>query len=327
MDEVFERVVAENRKLQKEAKRLRERVAALESSRWWRLHPRFVAKRVVRSMHSDGRSRAGADEGSARTELEGVAQQWRLKLPYEERNRGAAPDEIALRDGLRLRIHPDSRSTFEQFCFASADMVDELDRFIATTKDRRRLLDVGAFQGIFSLVFAASNESKQALAVEPSPVAFAKLLYNLHRNAALRIEAVECALSNESGSLEMHYDWEQAVAGTGSGAPTLRVMSQTGDTLCEERGFAPDVIKIDVEGHEARVVEGLRRTIARNSPLIFLEAHPATIAANNGNGTLSDLARALAEVGYSQAELRGRVVPIDALIELNEIERLLLRPD
>src|SRR5439155_21445568 len=39
----------ENQRLAKEVRRLRERVAALESSRWWRLHPRFALRRMQRA--------------------------------------------------------------------------------------------------------------------------------------------------------------------------------------------------------------------------------------------------------------------------------------
>jgi predicted O-methyltransferase YrrM len=37
----------ENQRLHKELKELRERVAALETSRWWRLHPRFALARLA----------------------------------------------------------------------------------------------------------------------------------------------------------------------------------------------------------------------------------------------------------------------------------------
>jgi hypothetical protein len=39
--------VAENHRLQREVKQLRARMAAFETSRWWRLHPRFALTRVV----------------------------------------------------------------------------------------------------------------------------------------------------------------------------------------------------------------------------------------------------------------------------------------
>src|SRR5947207_14039316 len=115
MDEVFERVVAENRQLRKEVKGLRERVVALESSRWWRLHPRVVLRRLQRPVLSHGGSADSAVETSAHAKDASVARQWRLKLPHEQRNRGADADEIVLREGIRLNVRPDSRSSFAQF--------------------------------------------------------------------------------------------------------------------------------------------------------------------------------------------------------------------
>lgn len=51
-------LLAENRELKRELERARARVSALEQSRWWRLHPRFLARRVrhaqVSSMHAEG---------------------------------------------------------------------------------------------------------------------------------------------------------------------------------------------------------------------------------------------------------------------------------
>ena len=40
--------VSENQRLKREVRRLHARVAALESSRWWRLHPRFALARLRR---------------------------------------------------------------------------------------------------------------------------------------------------------------------------------------------------------------------------------------------------------------------------------------
>lgn len=37
------------------------------------------------------------------------------------------------------------------------------------------------------------------------------------------------------------------------------------------RGFAPDIIKVDVEGAEARVLKGLRQTIETFQPIVFVE--------------------------------------------------------
>jgi O-methyltransferase len=52
----------ENQRLRKELTQLRARIDALESSRWWRLHPRFALERL-RNRTSDGAVELGTDDG------------------------------------------------------------------------------------------------------------------------------------------------------------------------------------------------------------------------------------------------------------------------
>jgi len=76
----------------------------------------------------------------------------------------------------------------------------------------------------------------------------------------------------------MHYEWEHAVAaGTAPAGNVINVPMKTGDILCRAENFQPDAIKIDVEGHEIKVLKGLSETIHSCSPLIFLEVHPERI--------------------------------------------------
>jgi O-methyltransferase len=55
-------IVHENQQLQRELRQLRARVQALESSRWWRLHPRFLRQRLRKDDNG-----AGADEPDSRS--------------------------------------------------------------------------------------------------------------------------------------------------------------------------------------------------------------------------------------------------------------------
>jgi FkbM family methyltransferase len=322
VEDVFERVVAENRELRKQVKTLRERLSALESSRWWRLNPR-------RALTGDrGASGARAALITTPAKIKRVADIWRLKADYERRSMDRQADEVVIRDGIRLKVHPEARGSIELFCYGAPEQVDELDGFIANTLDRRRLLDVGALHGVFSLVFTASDPEKRALAVDASPISFAKLLYNIHRNHAETVTAVECALSNAPGTLEMHYVSDYAIAGGATnGATALRVARETGDRVCAQHGFEPDVVKVDVEGHELRVLQGLRDTLRRARPLLFLEIHPQMMSADPGNGSLADLVDELRSLGYPTVEVSGSEVPVDALRELVDIERVLLRPE
>jgi FkbM family methyltransferase len=229
---------------------------------------------------------------------------------------------------LNLRVHPGSREAFEHFCFRAPEMVVELDSFIEHTQDKRRLLDIGALHGIFSLVFAANHPEKSVVAVDASPVAFARLLYNIHCNGLSQITPVECALSESAGTLRMHYEWEHAVAANteaaDSAAHLLSVVRRTGDELCGSLSFEPDVIKMDVEGHEVKVFKGLAKVIERHRPLIFLELHPTRIAEERDD--VKDLVRPLLAAGYQASLIGGDPFPIQEMSRFTTDQRLLLSP-
>jgi methyltransferase FkbM-like protein len=107
---------------------------------------------------------------------------------------------------------------------------------------------------------------------------------------------------------------------------TLHARVSSGDRVCKREAFEPDVVKIDVEGHELRVLQRLRETLRANRPLLFLEIHPAMIDANPANGSLAELVGELTALGYELAERGGSVIAANDIIGFTEIERLLLRP-
>jgi len=200
----------------------------------------------------------------------------RYKLSHEALNKNVALDEFYLRDGIKFKICAESRFPFEFFCFRSPPMVEEMDGFLSMTKNCHALLDVGAYHGVFSLAFTVGGSEKQAIAIEPSPEAYPKLVINLQVNH-MDIRAENVALSNTDGALDMSFEWDHAVVKQAlktTDSRAIKVQKITGDALCEQTQFTPDVIKIDVEGHELKVLHGLARVIEQNHPMIFLELHP-----------------------------------------------------
>jgi hypothetical protein len=96
----------------------------------------------------------------------------------------------------------------------------------------------------------------------------------------------------------MYYEWSHAVAApTNEGGENIDgVDMTTGDKVCADRAFAPDVIKIDVEGHEVKVLSGLQGILSQYHPLIFLEVHPQRIVAEGDS--LEELCSRLEGAGY-----------------------------
>jgi FkbM family methyltransferase len=186
------------------------------------------------------------------------------------------------------------------------------------------LLDIGAFHGAFSLAFAAGAPWRKIVAVDASPIAFARLLYNVHKNNFTNIRPLECALSDEAGVLRMHYEWEQAVAaGTGEGPPLL-IRKLSGDDLCRDLAFVPDIIKIDTEGHEVKIVHGLAETIARHKPLVFLEIHPLRIQEEKDD--INDLLGTFARSRYRTFSTDGTPISSESISQLTEDKRVIFMP-
>jgi FkbM family methyltransferase len=249
-----------------------------------------------------------------------------LKKAFQRLNEGAQGNVLIFRERLNFVIHPDSREPFEMFCYRSSEMVEEMDAFLALTKSKNRLLDVGALHGVFSLAFAAMNSARKVVAVEPSPIAFSKLLYNVRKNdLAANIVMQESALSDTSGNLQMYYEWEHAVAAPlAEPGRMFSVEKILGDVLCEKLAFKPDVIKIDVEGHELKVIKGLAQTIKSAKPLLFLEVHPERITRENDN--ISDLSAFFEDAGYRGKRCNGEPIELRELVDLHADARIIFEP-
>jgi FkbM family methyltransferase len=158
-------------------------------------------------------------------------------------------------------------------------------------------LDIGANTGIFALLAAASDEHVRVFAFEPLEPARQLLHTNIACNAQLapRILVAPLALSrsravlpffetiNDRGLISTSSSLKIGHA-IGVGAYVQReIATETLDDWVEASGEGPiQLMKIDVEGHEDAVLEGGRRTIERQRPIIVVEVlGPADFSALN----------------------------------------------
>jgi FkbM family methyltransferase len=255
-----------------------------------------------------------------------------LKIKLEEefrlKNQQLPADTMIFRDNLMIKLHPDSRLPFEYFCFRSTIMVEEMDAFLKYSENKynKRLLDIGALHGLFSLVFVSQGPEKSAIAIDASPLAFSRLLYNVYKNKHEQIDTIECAISDREGVLPMHYEWEHAVAAgtTDKTDNIVFVPMVTGDIICQSRAFVPDIIKIDVEGHEVKVLKGLHKTISNARPTIFLEVHPNRIAQEGI--LISELEQMFSAWNYQAQTVSGEIFPLASFSTLRDDARLIMTP-
>jgi FkbM family methyltransferase len=133
-----------------------------------------------------------------------------------------------------------------------------------------RILDVGANVGDTARLISAAvgPDNVQFVCVEPDPENLPLLRENLRGLSASVIAAMAGSESTTKGAQFVRdHGNTQVVFGEGPSVPVVR--------LDEVIGSDPfQIIKVDTEGFEFQVLQGLEGTIAKDSPYLFIEVSP-----------------------------------------------------
>lgn len=219
-----------------------------------------------------------------------------------------------------LRELPDG-ATFQ-------DGVLELLGSLVEANGSASIIDVGANVGVHSLGLASLGPHVQVVAVEANPRTAGWLQKNADRNSSARVRVVQRAIADEPGSLSF-CDNQEFAAGSMplAGAPAEFVQFLNGgddshqvievpavrlDDLVDELGLdSLDILKIDVEGHDIRVIRGALGAIERFKPVVIMEF--ATLAISLHAGMLpSDVLR----------EVRGQFEDVYVVQESGMLHRI-----
>jgi FkbM family methyltransferase len=201
-------------------------------------------------------------------------------------------------------------------------------RLLANVAHSRDLfVDVGAHVGFYTVLFARTRPGVPALAVEPVPETFAVLRKNLELNGLDRVEALEAAVSDEAG----RRTFQIAAASDSCGfyphdqAPALSTLEVRTETLTALLGRFPQarrpLIKIDAEGHEPAVLEGLAGALGGLEDVrLFLEINPAMLgAADTSPESLLEKLQSWGLTPYLLDEGRGQASRIEDFFRYREL--------
>ncbi len=162
-------------------------------------------------------------------------------------------------------------------------------------------VDGGANVGLLSLLGAlAVGSSGRVLACEPGPGTMAILKANADENGFAALECHQVALSDQTG-IAVFVVFEDgsglaSFAPEAGGGTTVRVPVTTLDELTSAYSNRVAVVKLDVEGAEAKALRGASRLIARSAPLFIVEVEPEHLARQGSS--IDDVQEALAPHGY-----------------------------
>ncbi len=220
-----------------------------------------------------------------------------------------APDEIMTVEiaagplaGMRLQLDLRTEKDLWLGTYEPA-VLEAIEHF---AKPDQTAYDVGANIGYVSLALAkATGQAGRVVAFEPLPANLVRLRANMALNPeGNRVQVVGAAVgaNNSQAAFMVHGSGGMGKLQTAKGRQTeyedpITVEVISLDDWIKDNGLAPPgLIKIDVEGGEAAVLEGLGRTLNNDRPVILIELH--------GPEATSAAQTILASAGYALHAMR-----------------------
>ena len=157
--------------------------------------------------------------------------------------------------------------------------------YLELCKKSSCFLDIGAHIGLVSL--PASTIIKKGGVIysfEPSSRNLFFLKYHIKVNNIKNIKVVNKLVGSENTNDHIFYESDEP-SGMNSIIQikekniirTKKVESVSVDSFCQENNVKPDLIKVDIEGGEIKMLEGATEVIKKFKPIIFLSYHPIHI--------------------------------------------------
>ena len=231
----------------------------------------------------------------------------KYRTQFAKANATVPDSTIVLPVGCRIQIPLDAevREAFQYFGWKEPGAVEEFLGFMNVASKAKILWDVGALFGFFSLAFALKGAERRALAFEPNPISRAKLDECLHLNPTAKVEVFDFPVGLPDKVVEFECGFHYTAVTESPARPgekgsaqkeTVALKTMSIDELIERNFAPPDIIKIDVEGHEFDVLLGARKLLLAKKPILSVELHPDLLARRGTSGLA--IAEYLEDAGY-----------------------------
>ena len=159
-------------------------------------------------------------------------------------------------------------------------------KFLSNKPSCGLFFDVGANHGHYAWIAQSECPDMKVIAFEPDPENIELLKLTVNHSKLNRVRIVETALSDKDGRVSFHQDPLTSATGMiqdgetpwiekylGGKSRKIEVNRTILDSCCTPESI-PTLIKIDVEGHEAEVLQGSSQCLQDHKPILILESFP-----------------------------------------------------
>lgn len=153
--------------------------------------------------------------------------------------------------------------------------------FLALAREARIVLDIGANTGLYTLLACTTCSHSRIIAFEPVPRIHRRLVRQIELNSwQHRCTLLQAAASNLDGEARFHVPWGDLPKSASLclegfrniAGEMIKVPVRRADSVVPDQGCV-DLVKIDVEGFEPEVLEGMEGIMVNSRPQIVLEVN------------------------------------------------------
>lgn len=183
------------------------------------------------------------------------------------------------------------------------DVVREFSRLAVSSP---RILDVGAHTGLYSLFACALNPRAEVFSFEPFPPIYRRLLANIAMNGfRQRCTPFQTAVGDSAGTARFHVTEDLTMCAVVEAGGELEVPVVALDDVVPHDGRT-SLVKMDVEGHEYKVLRGMQGILEDSRPAVLFECNPG-----GDGGRINALFR---KYGYRLFHLGNTAVELSELV-------------
>jgi len=241
-----------------------------------------------------------------------------------------------------LHYHLDLHEGIDFSIFVTGKYEPKIQKaFAQITSPGDVVLDIGANIGAHAMVLGELvKDGGQVYAFEPTHWAYRKMLRNLSLNPGLKVKALHAALTDEKGALipaTVSSSWDLTRSLSEANALDMGYAQSTegcaqfsiDQWVKTENIQKVNVIKLDVDGFETRVLRGAVETLKKFHPIIICEWAPHHFV--DPEEPFQEMIHILRNCGYEFFTLDGKKISesaaeIESEIPFGVLRYVLARP-
>ncbi len=218
--------------------------------------------------------------------------------------------------GYDLKFKAFSAKNYWHLTMGSQDENLFFKKLFKKIKKNMIIYDIGGHVGMYTLPFAkiVGNNGK-VYVFEPENNGLNSINQNLAINEITNVKSFPFAISDKTSKSnfyvrpdkDTHSLFENSPAPSKTGKQNiLNIQTYTIDDLIK-KGFAiPDFIKIDTEGAELKILDGIKLNYEKLK-YIFIEIHPTALALENIKNPEEVLEKKLTDLGFGYFEYFDKI--------------------